>query len=53
MKFICHVTSRKRMLRGISDFAFRHVTPNHKPPFHQVYMTLCENEIKRLCDFVD
>ena len=33
MKFICHLTSRNRMVRGICDFAFRHVMPNHKPPF--------------------
>ena len=57
------------MVRGICDFAVRHVTPNHKSPFCQVdghrsrkkefitflifYMTLCDHVINRLRDFVD
>ena len=69
MKFICHVTSRDSMVRGICDFVVRHGTPNHKPPFSQVdthrsrehefktfficYMTSCDYVINRLCDFVD
>ena len=36
MKLICHVISFNRMVRGISDFAVRHVTPDQKPPFCQV-----------------
>ena len=56
MKFICHVTSRNRMVSGICDFAFRHVTPNPENEFitfFVCYMTLCDHVINRFCDFVD
>ena len=33
MKLVCHVTSRNHMVRGICDFGFRYMSPNHKPPF--------------------
>ena len=57
------------MIRGICDFAVRHVTPNHMPSsikfdshrscekefiaFLICYTTLCDHVINRLCDFVD
>ena len=62
MKFTCHLTSRNRMVRGICDFAFRHVTVkfdshgSRKKEFVTLfvcYMTLCDYVINRLCDFVD
>ena len=69
MKFICHVTSRNRMVRVICDFAVRHMTPNHKHPFVKFdgyrsrekefiaflicYITLCNHDINRLFDFID
>ena len=69
MKFICHVTSRNCMVRGICDFAVRRVTANNKPPsvkfdshgsrenefikFFVCYMTLSDHVINSLCDFVD
>ena len=69
MKFICHVTSRNRMVRGICDFSDRHATPNHKPlslkfdshrslqnefiAFLICYVTLCDHVINKLYDFVD
>ena len=68
MKFICHVTLPKRMLKGICNIAFRHATPNHRPSSKfdshgsrenefvtsfVCYITLCDHEINRLYVFVD
>ena len=68
MKFICHVTSCNHIVRGICKFAFRHVTPYHKPfikfdshgfrenefiAFVICYIALCDHVINSLCNFVD
>ena len=49
MKLICHVISRNRMVRGICDFTFRHVTPNNKPLLCQVWSP--QVTWKRICSF--